>query len=114
MEDKAKLIENLVEKVSLCGKSAYELAKLKILDKSLNVFSSLVIHIVVLFLVIFFMIFISLGSALWLGEILGNSFYGFFLVGAVYFILAIVLHFLFRKWFKRLVSNYIIKHELNK
>ncbi len=59
-----------------------------------------------------FMLFLNLGLAFWLGEILGRTFYGFFVVAAFYGIAGIVLHFFMHEWLKKLIGNYFIKHVL--
>jgi len=58
------------------------------------------------------MLFVNLGLALWLGEILGKTFYGFLVVAAFYGIIGMIIHFFMHKWLKKLVSDYIIKHML--
>ena len=109
MEDNAKLIESLLEKVAEYGKTSYELTKLKILDKTSDVVSSFIPHSVVFVLIASFMLFVSLGLAFWLGELLGKNYLGFFVVGIFYVFTAIVLHFILHKWLKRNLYNYIIK-----
>ena len=112
MEDNAKLLESLLEKAVEFGKTTYELEKLKALDKSSAVASSLIPHSFVIILIASFMLFINLGLALWLGEILGRIFYGFFIVGAFYALISIVMRFLMLKWLKKIIRNYIIKQAL--
>jgi hypothetical protein len=112
MEDNTKLIESLLERVVDYGKTTFELEKLKALDKSSDIASSLLPHSAVFLLIASFLLCINLGLALWLGEILGRTFYGFFVVGAFYGIIAIVLHFFMHKWFKKIIRNYIIKQAL--
>jgi len=112
MEDNAKLIESLLEKAAEYGKATFELAKLKALDKTSDVVSSFIPHSVVLVLITVFILFLNLGLAFWLGEILGKIFFGFFVVAAFYCIIGIVLHFFMHKWLKKHVSNFIIKHVL--
>jgi hypothetical protein len=63
-------------------------------------------------LVASFLLFLNLGLALWLGEILGKPFYGFFVVAAFYVITGIVIHFFMHRWIKKLAGNYFIKHVL--
>jgi hypothetical protein len=113
MEDHAKLIESLLESAAEYGKASYELVKLKALDKTSDAASSFIPHSVVFVLIAAFMLFLNLGLAFWLGEILGRTFYGFFVVAAFYGITGIVLHFFMHKWLKKHVSNFIIKHVLN-
>ena len=113
MEDKEKLLESLLERATEYGKTSYELVKLKALEKSSDVASSFLPHSVVFVLIASFMLFLNLGLALWLGEILGKIYLGFFVVAAFYVIIGIVIHFFMHKWFKRLIRNYIIKQLLN-
>jgi hypothetical protein len=112
MEDNTKSIESLLEKVADYGKTTYDLARLKTLDKTSDVASSLIPHSIVFVLFASFMLFANFGLAFWLGEILGNNYYGFFVVAAFYVILGLVLHFFFHKRIKNLVWNYIIKQVL--
>lgn len=112
MEENSKLLESLLEKASEYGKTSFELVKLKTLDKTTDVVSSLVPQSVVFILIITFMLFLNLGLALWLGDILGKAFYGFFIVAAFYILLGIILHFFMHKWVKKLVGNYFVKHML--
>jgi len=112
MEDNTKLIESLLERTAEYGKASFELVKLKALDKTSDAVSSLIPHAVVLALAAIFMLFLNLGLAFWLGEILGRTFYGFFVIAAFYGITGIVLHFFMHEPFKKLIGNYFIKHVL--
>ena len=109
MEDNTKLIESLLEKASEYGKASYELVKLKALDKTSDAVSSFIPHSVVFFLVVSFLLFVNLGLAFWLGEILGKAFYGFFVVAGFYCVTGIVVHFFMHKWIKKIIRNYMIK-----
>ena len=112
MEDNGKLIESLLERATEYGKTSFELAKLKALDKASDIVSSFVPHSVFIVFILLFMLFFSVGLALWLGEILGNLSFGFFVVAAFYGITGIFFHFFLHKWFKRLVCNSFIKQVL--
>lgn len=109
MEDNSKLIEPLFEKAVDYGKTSYDLLKLKTLDKTSEVVSSLIPLLFVLIFVALFLMFISLGLAFLIGEVLGKAWYGFFLVGAFYGLSAIIIHFLLNNWIKKLLTDYIIK-----
>jgi hypothetical protein len=109
MEENIKLVESLLEKATDYGKTSFELAKLKTLDKTLDVASSLIPHSIVLILFASFMLFVNFGLAFWLGEVLGNNYYGFFVVAGFYVLSGLVLHFFFHKRIKNLVWNYMIK-----
>jgi len=109
MEDNTKSIESLIEKITDFSKTSYELARLKTLDKSSDVASSLIPHSIVFVLFASFMLFANFGLAFWLGEILGNTYYGFFVIAGFYVITGLVLHFFFHKRIKNLIWNSIIK-----
>ena len=112
MEDNKKLVELLLEKITEYGKTSYELVKLKALDKTSDVVSTFIPHSFVFILIALFMLFLNLGLAFWLGEILGKIFYGFFVVAGFYVIAGIVIHFFMHKWLKKVVGNYFIKQVL--
>ncbi len=112
MEDNARFIESLLEKAAEYAKSNYELIKLKALDKTSDVVSSFIPHSVVFVLFMSFFLFLNLGLAFWLGEIIGKTFLGFFTVASFYALIGIVMHFFMHKWLKKTVSDYFIKQLL--
>ncbi len=112
MEDKTNIFESLLESASDYGKTSYELVKLKAVDKTSDVVSSFIPHSVVFIMIASFILFLNLGIAFWLGDLIGKLFYGFFVVAAFYVIIGIVIHFFMHKWLKRLLSDYFIKHVL--
>lgn len=113
MDENFKAVELLLEKAADYGRTGFELAKLRSVEKMTDVFSSLIPRTVLLILIASFMLFLSLGLAFWMGNILGKTFYGLLIVAGFYGICGIVLHFFLHKWFKRIVSNYFIKTLLN-
>jgi hypothetical protein len=113
MEDSEKLIETLLERTADYTKTSFELIKLKTADKILEVVSSLVPSSVICIMIAFVLLFFSLGMSFWLGEVLGKTSYGFFLVAALYGFISIVVRFLLYNWLKKLVGNYIIKKIFN-
>jgi hypothetical protein len=112
MEDNERLIESLIERTVEYGKTSFELAKLKALDKISDVISTLVPQIIVNIFLLIFLLFFNLGIALWLGEVLGKTFYGFLVVAGFYGFIAIIVQLFMRNWLKKKVSNNIIKQVL--
>jgi len=112
MEDQTNLIETLIEKAADYVKSGFELAKLKTLDKTSDMISTLLSHSVVMVIVSLFMLFLNLGLAFWLGEILGKIYFGFFVVAAFYGISGILIHFFLHDRIKKCVGNNFIKQML--
>jgi hypothetical protein len=112
MEGNTSLIESLIERAAEYGKTSFELAKLKAVDKTSDVVSSFVPRAVVVVFILSFMLFFNLGLSLWLGEILGKTFYGFFVVAGFYGIIGIFIQLFMRNRIKRCVSNNFINQVL--
>jgi hypothetical protein len=112
MEDIVNLIKSLLESATEYGKVNFELLKLKTIDKVTDIVSSVIPLSVVIVLIAAFLLFVNLGLALWLGEILGKIYYGFFVLAVFYFLLAVIIHFFLHKWIKRVVGDYFIKRVL--
>lgn len=112
MDEQSELIESLIEKGEQYGKTTLELLKLKTLDKSADVAANLVSWLVVgVFAVLFFLI-LNIGIALWLGELLGKSYYGFFVVAGFYALLALIFGIFRKQLVKNPVNNSIITQVL--
>jgi hypothetical protein len=112
MEENTKLLETLLERASEYGKASVELVKLKALDTTTDLVSSLIPLSIVILLGASFLLFLNLGLAFWFGELLGKVFYGFFIVAAFYFLIGIIIHFFLHNWIKKLVGDYFIKRIL--
>jgi fatty acid desaturase len=112
MNDNTKLLESLLDKSTDYGKTSFELIKLKVLDKTTNVVSSLVPQSVVIILIAIFLIFLNLGIALYLGDLFGKTYFGFFAVAAFYILVGTVIHFFMHRQIKKMVADYIIKQVL--
>ena len=109
MTDNATPIATLFERAEEYSKSTIQLFKLNAIDKSADVLSSLISRIAVLIMVALSILIINIGVALWLGKLLGELFYGFFIIGAFYSVMAILLHLFRHQWIKYPISNSIIK-----
>jgi len=109
MEDNAKLIESLLDRAIEYGKTSFELSKLKAIDQVSDAVSSFIPRSLVFFILVSSVLFINIGIALWLGEILGKTFYGFFIIAAFYGVIGAILHFFMHNWLKKLFSDYIVR-----
>ena len=112
MNNNTTPIESLIEKAEDYGKTTVELFKLNAIDKSAEVVSTLAAQLAIFMAVVLFTLTINIGIALWLGELLGKTYYGFFIVGGFYTILALLLHIYKEQWIKIPVSNSIINNIL--
>lgn len=113
METPASLMENLSESVEAYSRTTFELAKLKALETTSFVAASLVFRLSVMLAVSLFALIFNIGIALWLGDLLGKSYYGFFIVAAFYLVAAAVLHFLLPTWIRKKIVDLIIKEALD-
>jgi len=108
MNDIATPIETLFERAEDYSKTSLELFKLTTIGKSADVVSSLAVQFVFFMIASLFTLVINIGIAMWLGELLGKPYYGFFVV-AIFYVVVMALLYIFRhEWIKTPVSNSII------
>ena len=112
MDEQSGLIESLIEKGEQYGKTTLELLKLKTLDKSADVVSNLVSWLIVVIFAVLFFLILNIGIALWLGELLGKSYYGFFVVSGFYALLAIINAVFRKQLIKKPINESIITQVL--
>jgi hypothetical protein len=112
-EDKIRFMEPLFARAEEFGKTSLELIKLKTLDKTAGVASTLISRGAAILVFSMFTVIINIGIALWLGDLLGKSYYGFFCVALFYGIMGIVLYFFTHAWLKKNISESIITQILN-
>lgn len=113
MEEQSDLIESLIEKSEQYGKTTFKLLKLKTLDKSADVSSNVVSWLVVVVFAVLFFLILNIGVALWAGELLGKSYYGFFAVSGFYALLAIIFGIFRKQLVKKPINNSIISQLLD-
>ena len=112
METPATSIESLFERIEAYSKTTYELSKLKLLETTINIVNLLVPRLSVIIMISLFALVLNIGIALLLGELLGKSYYGFFIVAGFYLAAGFLLHFFLHKWIKKPISDLIIKQAL--
>lgn len=112
-EDKIIFMEPLFARAEEFGKSSLELIKLKTLDKTADVVSTLISRGAAILILSMFTIIVNVGIALWLGDLLGKSYYGFFCVAGFYGLIGIILYFFTHTWMKKSISESIITQVLN-
>jgi Putative Actinobacterial Holin-X, holin superfamily III len=105
-------IKSLIDKSKDYLDTRIELAKLKTIDKSADVLSTVVVIVSMIFIASLFILFASIGIALLLGKWLGASFYGFFIVGGFYALILMLIYFQKEKWIKTPLANGLIQKML--
>jgi len=108
MKDKVILVEMLYEKAEQYTKTTFELYRLKTIDKVTDVFASVASRFAILAVIALFFVLLTVGIALYLGEVLGKNYYGFFTLALFYGVLAIVLIKKRKPWLDDKLNNYLI------
>ena len=112
METPAITIETLLEKAETYSKTSLELVKLKTVETTASVVTWLVARLSVIILISLFALVLNIGIALWLGEMIGKLYSGFFIVAGFYLVIGIILHFFLHQWIKKPLSDLIITQTL--
>ena len=112
MDPQKNLIDPLLEKVESYGKTSFELMKLKALAKTADVSSTLFSRSLFILFVSFFAFTINIAVALWIGDLLGKTYYGFLIVSAFYALASIIL-LIVHPSIKTRINNTIIKQLFN-
>lgn len=105
-------IESLLERAEQYNKASLELLKLKSVDKTADVLSTLISRSFLTIAVSFFFFTLTIGVSLWLGELIGKSYLGFLIVTLFYGIVGTALLFIHPK-LKTKIYNSIIAQMLN-
>src|SRR5688572_2187067 len=108
MENSGSIIETLFEKAEAYSKTSFELGKLKSIETTSSVLTFLVSRLSVIVTISLFTLMVNVGIALWLGELLGKLYYGFFIVAGFYCVAGIVFHLFLHRWIKEPFSDLII------
>jgi uncharacterized membrane protein len=108
MEVTTNSIESLLESVEAYGKTTYELSKLKALDATSSVASSLISRLIIIILAMLFVFVLSIGIALMIGDMMGKTYYGFLIVAAFYLLAVIIAHYSLDNVVKKSMSSLMI------
>lgn len=106
-------MEALFEKAGNYLETRLDLFKLKATQQSSGIMSSMISSMILVLIITNIVLMINIGLALLLGEMLGKSYYGFFLLGGVYCLAGLIFHLNKNKWVEEPVTNAIIKKMIN-
>lgn len=107
MKDKVIIVEMLVDKIEQYGKTNLELLRLKAIDKATDIFASVATRLVFFSIITLFFLLITIGLSLYIGDLLGKSYYGFFVMAGFYFLVGIIF-FACRKSLDDSFNNFLI------
>lgn len=112
MTDSSTPIATFFERVEDYSKTTLKLLKLNAINESADVASSLIAKLVVIITIVLSVLIINIGLAFYIGKLIGETYYGFFVIGGFYALLAIVMHLFRDQLVKAPVSDTIIKQML--
>jgi len=105
-------IKSLIDKSKDYLETKIELTKLKTIDRSADILSSVIVMVSMIFLGSLFIIFISIALALMIGQWLGAAHYGFLIMGGLYALLLLLIYLRREKWIKTPIANGLINKML--
>lgn len=100
--------ELIYDKAKKYTETSIELYKLKLVDKSSDIISSLAYKLVLGLAVAMFTLFINIGLSLYLGQIFDNNYTGFFIVSLFYLAIALIVFIFGNTLIKIPVSDLVI------
>jgi len=109
MEDQRHDIDALLSDAGDYLETRTNLFKLKAIESLADVSGELVSGLGMIGLVAFVVMLFSVGFALLIGDLLGKSFYGFFIIGGAYFIFGLICYICRDRWLKEPFSNLLIR-----
>lgn len=112
METTRKILEDLIGQVETFGKTSFELSKLRSIETTTTLVPVILTKVCVAAAFAFFVFVLNIGIAIFLGDLLGLSYMGFFIVSGFYLVVGVVFHYFLHGWIKTPVAELIIKHLL--
>jgi hypothetical protein len=108
MTDKPNFIEPLLDSAEDYAKTSVQLAKLQLVDKTASLTSTLISRGIAFLSLLICLVIANIGVALWLGNMLGKSYYGFFAVALFYGCVGSIVYYFMHASIKTKVSNTVI------
>lgn len=94
MEDKSMILKFLAQIAESLTKTNLDLLKLKAIAKTADTASSIVQKYVVFTAVTIMITLLNVGLALWIGDMLGKIYLGFFILAAFYVLVVLILYYI--------------------
>ncbi len=112
IEETKELAEDLFEKTQAFVRTSLELYKLRMTDKLAIVLASLVSRIIIIILVLLVFVMVNIGLAIWIGDELGRTYDGFFIIAGLYALIALTVYIFRDPLIKNPIINSIISQIL--
>ncbi len=108
MNNDATAIETLLGQAEDYSKTTLKLIQLKTIDKTADLASTLAVQFALTIIVALFILMSYVGLSLWLGEILGKVYYGFFVMSGINVLFFLIVYIFRSQWIKDPLQNSII------
>ena len=92
MNSKPNAVETLIGNTSDYVESRLNLFKLKLVDKSSDIASSIIAFIPLIFIMLIVFILLNIGIALLIGDLIGKAYLGFLILSLIYMITGLVVY----------------------
>lgn len=109
MEEEKSFAQRVYEHIEEYAKTTVELYRLKAIKVIADVFSAVATGFIIWVIISFFLVFLSIGAAFYIGDLLGKWHYGFFIVAGFYALVGIIIYLLRFKCLKDRINNFIIR-----
>ena len=113
MENITDQVGLLLDKTKQYAQTSVELYRLKAIEKTADIISTLAARITISLFVVLFVLMVNIGISLWVGDALGKTYLGFLIVSGFYAICAVIFYIARHRWIKTSVRNSIIEQALN-
>ncbi len=107
------LLEEFTHQFKSYANTLYELFLLKAVQKISSGATTVLVIAAVIFLTVLLLVFASIGAALWLNQLLGNPFCGFFIVSGFYALLVLLIYAFRKRVIRRSIQDIIVNEMLN-
>jgi hypothetical protein len=105
-------VEVLIEKAGDYLETRFDLLKLRAADRSADIISSFASKLIVLLVMSVFFIILNIGIAIYVGELTGKLYYGFFIVAGFYFIAGLIFYQMRHRWLKNPFADKLVQKML--
>jgi len=102
------LIESLFGQSTEFALNKFELYKLKLVDKTSNVASSIITGVVLFVVFFIFFVILNIGIALLIGDLIGKNYLGFLILAVIYAIVGFVIFKSRKKFFKAPILKMLV------
>ncbi|MFZ1530215.1 MAG: phage holin family protein [Ferruginibacter sp.] len=106
-------LDDLFEKATGYAETRIDLFKLKATKQATEIASATASSTIFYVIIAIAVLILNIGIGLWLGELMGKSYYGFFVLAAVYLVAGFIFKAMRKSLVERPISNSIIRKIYN-